>query len=102
MAAKNPGQHRSQLRHLELHALQRVCGVCPLGEASCRRMGAVVMIFEVSICWCSTAVTAVGCSDALEPGGSRGVVFLPLWAVLVGYHSLSAEGVSVRWGSRKG
>ena len=55
-----------------------------------------------SICWCSTAVTAVGCSDALEPGGSRGVVFLPLWAVLVGYHSLSAEGVSVRWGSLKG
>ena len=41
-------------------------------------MGAVVMIFEVLICWCSTAVTAVGCSDALEPGGSRGVVFLPL------------------------
>ena len=41
-------------------------------------------------------------SDALEPGGSRGVVFLPLWAVLVGYHSLSAEGVSVRWGSLKG
>ena len=81
---------------------QRVCGVCPLGEVSCRRMGAVVMIFEVSICWCSTAVTAVGCSDALEPGGSRGVVFLPLWAVLVGYHSLSAEGVSVRWGSLKG
>ena len=68
----------------------------------CRRMGAVVMIFEVSICWCSTVVTAVGCSDALEPGGSRGVVFLPLWAVLVGYHSLSAEGVSVRWGSLKG
>ena len=63
---------------------------------------AVVMIFEVSICWCSTAVTAVGCSDALEPGGSRGVVFLPLWAVLVGYHSLSAEGVGVRWGSLKG
>ena len=31
-----------------------------------------------------------------------GVVFLPLWAVLVGYHSLSAEGVSVRWGSLKG
>ena len=60
---------------------QRVCGVCPLGEVSCRRMGAVVMIFEVSICWCSTAVTAVGCSDALEPGGSRGVVCLPLWAV---------------------
>ena len=58
---------------------QRVCGVCPLGEVSppCRRMGAVVMIFEVSICWCSTAVTAVGCSDALEPGGSRGVVFCP-------------------------
>ena len=81
---------------------QRVCGVCPLGEVSCRRMGAVVMIFEVSICWCSTAVTAVGCSDALGPGGSRGVVFLPLWAVLVGYHSLSAEGVSVRWGSPKG
>ena len=27
---------------------------------------------------------------------------LPLWAVLVGYHSLSAEGVSVRWGSLKG
>ena len=51
---------------------------------------------------CSAAVTAVGCSDALEPGGSRGVVFLPLWAVLVGYHSLSAEGVSVRWGSLKG
>ena len=50
----------------------------------------------------ATAVTAVGCSDALEPGGSRGVVFLPLWAVLVGYHSLSAEGVSVRWGSPKG
>ena len=75
---------------------------CPLGEASCRRMGAVVMIFEVSICWCSTAVTAVGCSDALEPGGSRGVMFLPLWAILVGYHSLSAEGVSVRWGSLKG
>ena len=66
-------------------------------------MGAVAMIFEVSICWWgSAAVTAVGCSDALEPGGSRGVVFLPLWAVLVGYHSLSAEGVSVRWGSLKG
>ena len=81
---------------------RRICGVCPLSEVSCRRMGAVVMIFEVSICWCSTAVTAVGCSDALEPGGSRGVVFLPLWAVLVGYHSLSAEGVSVRWGSLKG
>ena len=30
---------------------QRVCGVCPLGEVSCRRMGAVVMILEVSICW---------------------------------------------------
>ena len=74
---------------------RRVCGVCPLSEVSCRRMGAVVMIFEVSICWCSTAVTAVGCSDALEPGGSRGVVFLPLWAVRVGYHSLSAEGVGV-------
>ena len=51
---------------------------------------------------CSAEVAAVGCSDALEPGGSRGVVFLPLWAVLVGYHSLSAEGVSVRWGSLKG
>ena len=52
---------------------------------------------------CSAVVMAgVGCSDALEPGGSRGVVFLPLWAVLVGYHSLSAEGVSVRWGSLKG
>ena len=49
------------------------------------------------------ATRPVGCSsDALEPGGSRGVVFLPLWAVLVGYHSLSAEGVSVRWGSLKG
>ena len=81
---------------------RRVCGVCPLSEVSCRRMGAVAMIFEVSVCWCSAAVTAVGCSDALEPGGSRGVVFLPLWAVLVGYHSLSAEGVSVRWGSLKG
>ena len=32
-------------------------------------MPAVVMIFEVPICWSSTAVTAVGCSDALEPGG---------------------------------
>ena len=40
---------------------RRVCGVCPLSEVSCRRMGAVVMIFEVSVCWCSTAVTAVGC-----------------------------------------
>ena len=54
---------------------RRVCGVCPLSEVSCRRMGAVVVIFEVSVCWCSTAVVAVGCSDALEPGGSRGVVF---------------------------
>ena len=56
---------------------QRVCGVCPLGEVSCRRMGAVVMIFEVSICWCSAAVTAVatqnstGCADPyLQAHGS--------------------------------
>ena len=64
---------------------------------------AILVIFAVCrFAVCSAAVTAVGCSDALEPGGSRGVVFLPLWAVLVGYHSLSAEGVSVRWGSLKG
>ena len=50
---------------------QRVCGVCPLGEVSCRRMGAVVMIFEVSICWCSTAVTAVGCSARHEKTKTR-------------------------------
>ena len=82
---------------------RRVCGVCPLSEVSCRRMGCDFGDFlRCRFAVCSAAVTAVGCSDALEPGGSRGVVFLPLWVVLVGCHSLSAEGVSVRWASLKG
>ena len=69
---------------------------CPLSEVSCRRMGCDFGDFlRCRFAVCSAAVTAVGCSDALEPGGSRGVVFLPLWVVLVGCHSLSAEGVSV-------
>ena len=59
--------------------------------------GVDLLVFD-----CGDGPVPVGCSDALEPGGSRGVVFLPLWAVLVGYHPLSAEGVSVRWGSLKG
>ena len=74
------------------------------GEVSCRHMGVICVICfigSVDLLW---ALRGVQCSDALEPGGSRGWRdLLPLWASLVAYHPLVAEGVSVRWaGSLKG